>query len=222
VAEMSHQFIDNSLAREIIKSYLLSLVEPNPVNLSAVNEQEVTRANKAIYLANGITAARFNKAPINRSSFLAACFDATYEEPIEHLIIGYGIKYRNTTKVSSLHHVIGDERSVSPTQKMCEAIQRQITQVCKGEVLIFHNHPKWFLNVLMDNFPLASSTDRITATQLKFSWFQFLKTFFGNGDVKLYVGENGFVKEFVLPPFDQLVELYRQYGTPNNSFKAIA
>jgi hypothetical protein len=35
-----------------------------------------------------------------------------------------------------------------------------------------------------------------------------LKNFFGNGDVKFYVGENGFVKEFVFPSFDQLANLY--------------
>jgi len=212
---------DNGLAREVITNFFLSCFEPNPVCFSAVKEAEVARANKAIALASGEIAARFNGGPINRSSFLAACFDTTYEEPIEHLVVGYGNKYRNTTKVSSLHHVVGNEHSVQPTEKIIKTIFTQMTQVNRGEVLIFHNHPKWFLNALLDNVPLASSTDRATARTLKFNWFQFLKGFLGNGDVKFYVGENGYVKEFVLPPFDYLVDLYRKVTTQPNSLAAI-
>jgi len=219
---MIQQDFNEGLAREILKNFLLSCIEPNPINFSNANESEVERAEKALALASGITAARFNAAPINRNSFLAACLDATWEERIEHLIVGYGSKYRNTTKITSLHHVTGDEHSVSPTMKMAEAINKQVTQIPKGEVLIFHNHPAWFLNVLMDNLPLASSTDRVTATQLKFHWFQLLKTFFGTGDIRLYVGENGFVKEFALPPFDLLVDLYRKASIPQTQFLAIS
>lgn len=218
---MSQQLHNNALVREILKNYCLSLFEPNPVNLTAVKELEVTRAKKAINLANGVTAARFNESPINRSSFLAACFEATYDEPIEHLIVGYGFKYRNTTKVSYLHHVIGDKGSVTPTVSISDKMRTHTTEVRRGEVLIFHNHPQWFLNILTDNLPLASSADRTIAAQLKFNSFQLLKSFFGTGDVKLYVGENGYVKEFVLPPFDCLMEFYRQAVAPNDRFKAI-
>lgn len=223
---MSQQFIDTDLAREILKNYLVSLFEPNAINFSSVNECEVRRASKAISLANGVTAARFNKGPVNRNSFLGACLDATCEEPIEHLIVGYGRKYGNTTKIDLLHHVVGDNGSVFTTQKMSEAIRGQLTNVSKGEVVIFHNHPRWFLNGLLDNLPIASSKDRITAAGLKFNWFQLIKNYLGNGDARFYLGENGYVREFRLPPFDQLVELCRlatqtsslRFSNPNNSF----
>jgi hypothetical protein len=218
---MIQQPFNEGLAREILKNYLLSCFEPNPINFSRVTESEVERVSRAITIANGIIAARFNAGPVNRNSFLAACLDATCEESIEHLIVGYGIKYGNTTKVEALHHVTGDKHSVMPTLKMAESINRQVTQTRKGEVLIFHNHPAWFLNALMDNVPLASSTDRVTATNIKFHWFQLLKTFFGTGDVKLYIGENEFVKEFVLPPFDLLIDLYRKTTTPQTQYSAI-
>lgn len=207
---MIEQILNGNLGKEIVKNYLLSLFEPNPVNLSRPNETEVNRVDKAINVATGYKAAVFGLGPVNRSSFLAACYDATHDARIEHLIVGYGTKYRNTTKISHLHHVVGGEHSVTPTQRMLDEIRKQMTEVCKGEVIFFHNHPKWFLNVLMDNLPLASSQDRDTASNLKFNLFQFLKTVFGNGDVRCYVGENGFVKEFVLPPFDKLIELYHQ------------
>lgn len=223
---MNQQFIDSGLAREIVKNYLVSLFEPNVVNFSSVNELEVDRVNKAINIANGTTAARFNNGHVNRSSFLAGCLDVTNEEPIEHLIVGYGIKYRTTTKIASLHHVVGDKGAVNTTQRMSDAIRKQLTEVSKGEVLIFHNHPRWFLNSLLDNLPLASSKDRITATRLKLNWFQLIKNYLGNGDAKFYVGENGFVREFKLPPFDQLLELCRlaiqngslRFSHPNNSY----
>jgi hypothetical protein len=218
---MIQHLIESGLVHEILKNQLLSLFEPNPVSLSAVNESEVERAIKAIDRACGKIGARFNEGSINRNSFLAACLDATCDEKIEHLIVGYGTKYRTTTKVSALHHMIGDKGSVSPTATMASEINRQITKVHKGEVLIFHNHPGWFLNIVLDNLPLASSQDRLVATNLKFNWFQLLKTYFGNGDVKLYVGENGFVKEFKLPPFDLLVDLYRRAAIPRAQFGAI-
>ena len=219
---MTKELFNNDLASEILKNYCLSLFEPNPVNLTAVKEAEVIRAKKAINISNGVRAARFNESPINRSSFLAACFEATYNEPIEHLIVGYGFKYRNTTKVLSLHHVIGNKGSVAPTTTITDMMQRHTTEVHRGEVLIFHNHPQWFLNILTDNLPLASSADRTIGEQLRFNPFQLLKSFFGTGDVKLYVGENGYVQEFVLPPFDRLMELYRQAAISNDKFKAIS
>lgn len=218
---MIQQPFSEGLAREILKNYLLSCFEPNPINFSRINESEVERVGRAITQASGLTAAKFGAGPVNRNSFLAACLDATCDEPIEHLIVGYGIKYGSTTKVEALHHVTGDEHSVMPTLKMAESINRKVTQTRKGEVLIFHNHPAWFLNALMDNVPLASSTDRVTATSLKFHWFQLLKTFFRTGDIKLYVGENGFVKEFVLPPFDLLVSLYKKAATSQSQYSAI-
>lgn len=218
---MIEQLDYSPLAHEIVKNYILSRFEPNPISLPLSNEGDLLKAKRGISIADGNRGARFG-TPVKRSSFLGACLDFTAEESIEHLIVGYGLKHGNTTKIKTLHHVIGDTHSVAPTPTIARAIQYQIFQVPRGEVLIFHNHPKWFLNILMDNLPLASSPDRTIALHLKFNWFQFLKSFFGNGDVKLYVGENNCVKEFSFPPIDYLVELYRKYTATSNSYSAVA
>lgn len=199
----------NNLVAEVAKNWFLSCVEPNPISFSGVDEDDVERVCIGIEKATGEVGGRFNRGAVNRRAFLAGCLDATEGELREHLIVGYGVKYGNTTKVQRLHHVRGDEHSVLPTRIVMSAIEHHIVGASKGEILIFHNHPNWFLNVVTDNLPLASSTDRATAARVKFNPFQFLKNFFGNGDVKFYVGENGFVREFVLPPFDQLADLYR-------------
>lgn len=51
---------------------------------------------------------------------------------------------------------------------------------------------------------MASSADRNWAEALKFNWPQLIRSAFGGGEVRLYVGENDFVKEFKLPPFDRV------------------
>jgi hypothetical protein len=55
-----------------------------------------------------------------------------------------------------------------------------------------------------DNSPIASTTDPETALRMKAHPIPFAKKFFGNGDVKFYLGENGFVREFRLPSIDTI------------------
>lgn len=185
---------------------MLKVFEPNPITFNSIDEDEVAKVRKGIEKASGKTAARF-RTPVNRRSFLAACLDFTSDESVEHLIVGYGIKFRTTTKVDSLHHVTGQEGSVAMTKEIEKLLNDRLFWKAKGEVLIFHNHPKWFLNAITDNLPIASSTDRTTASAMKLHPALFLKNLLGNGDVKFYLGENGFVQEFRIPPFDQLANI---------------
>ena len=194
------------MIEEIVKNSILGMLEPRPIVFNSINEEQVSTVVRGIKLASGEQAARF-RTPVNRRSFLAACLDSTTSDSVEHLIVGYGKKWGTTTKVDSLHHVVGKSNSVLMTEKILELVDRRLFYETKGEVLIFHNHPKWFLNGITDNLPIASSTDRHTASKMKLNPFIFFKNMLGNGDVKFYLGENGFVSEFKLPPFDQILNL---------------
>ncbi len=195
------------LIREVAKNFLLGALEPNPIVFTSKHEQDLARLTRAIGLSGGGPIGRLS-TPVNRNSFLLACHDVTTDESVEHLIVGYGYKHGTTTKVKGIHHVCGEEHHVRPTTAVWNAIWKYTHEIPRGEVLIFHNHCQNFLHVLIDNLPLASSTDRRLSEKLKFNPFQLIKTLFGTGEVRFYVGENGFVKEFKLPPFDRIIELY--------------
>lgn len=194
---------------EVIKNSLLGSLEPNPIVFTSRHEQDLERLVRAISLSGGGPIGRL-KTPVNRNSFLLACHQVTVDEPVEHLIVGYGYKHGTTTKIEGIHHVVGEEHQVRPTQAVWNAIWKYTHEIPRGEVLIFHNHCRNFLHVLIDNLPLASSADRHLSEKLKFNPFQLVKTLFSTGEVKFYVGENGFVKEFKLPPFDRIIELYNR------------
>jgi hypothetical protein len=121
-------------------------------------------------------------------------------------------------QVDCVHRVAGNAGSVMMTDKISEFIDNRLFKDAKGEVLIFHNHPQWFLNAVIDNLPIASSTDRNTVFNLKFNSFQILKRLFGNGDVKFYLGENGFVQEFTLPPCERIIELFSLLNSQQITF----
>jgi hypothetical protein len=194
------------LLREVTKNFLLGAFEPNPIVFTSRHEQDLERLTRAIG-RSGDGPIGLLKSPVNRNSFLLACHDVTTDEAIEHLIVGYGFKHGTTTKIEGIHHVVGEEHHVRPTPAVWNAIWKYTHELPRGEVLIFHNHCRNFLHVLIDNLPLASSTDRHLSEKLKFNPFQLIKTLFGTGEVRFYVGENGFVKEFKLPPFDRIIEL---------------
>jgi hypothetical protein len=49
---------------------------------------------------------------VNRNAFLIGCLEYADDKPEEHLLIGYGFRHGSTTKVESLHHIIGQTGSV--------------------------------------------------------------------------------------------------------------
>lgn len=191
------------VVQELVKNALLSAFEPGPITVPAYNEPELRRAKRVIKRAQG-TSLTCIKTPVKRSSFLGACFDLTDDEYYEHLIVGYGIKHGNTTRIDSVHHIIGEQHSVTPSVEILNTIWQHIQQRRRGEIVIFHNHPQTWLNTLLGNTPLASSADRQWLERLRFHPYQFAKMMLGNGDVLFFVAENGFVKRFSFPSFNRI------------------
>lgn len=146
------------LATEIAESAVLGCLEPKPI--SSCYDDELPRVRKAILRARDGKLARF-RDQVNRNAFLVACRDYAVEKPEEHLLIGYGFRHSSTTKVESLHHVIGGASSVRLPDTVAHAMWNYYGQHEDNELLIFHNHPYNPVNFLLDNLPLASRTDRL-------------------------------------------------------------
>ena len=200
---MLDQIAAHPLFKELVKNSLLSVFEPGPITLPAGDEPDLLRAKRSIKRAQD-TSLTSLKTPVKRSSFLGACLDLTDDEEHEHLIVGYGIKHGNTTRIDSVHHVLGEQHSVRPSVEILNTIWQHIHQRRRGEIIIFHNHPQTWLNTLLDNTPIASSADRRWLERLRFHPYQLAKMLLGNGDVLFFLAENGFVKRFSFPPFDRL------------------
>lgn len=189
-----HHLFDRVL--EIAESALLGSLEPSPI--SVCSEHELPRVRNAILRAHRDGFARFRDV-VNRNSFLLGCRDYTVDSGKEHLLVGYGFRYGSTTRVHSLHHVTGSSSSVCLPADVGHAMWAHYRRHHGNELLVFHNHPCNPLNLLLDNLPLPSRTDRRFLEARALQPEQIVRRLLGGGRIRFYLGENGFVKEFRLP-----------------------
>jgi hypothetical protein len=191
------------LGLEVAESAALSCFEPN--SISCFYADELPRVRKAILRARDGKLARF-RDQVSRNAFLTACGDYADAKPEEHLIIGYGSRHGSTTKVESLHHVIGSAGSVHLPDTVAHAMWDYYRQHERHELLIFHNHPYNPLNFLFDNLPLPSRQDRLFLEARAINPQQIVRALRGQGRARFYLGENGFVREFRLPSVVALLD----------------
>jgi hypothetical protein len=145
------------------------------------------------------TAHQKMKRELTRNQFLRGCLAATEKESVEHLLIGLGDHQGSTTYINTVLHVVGGPSSVSIPASVSSAIQGWMLGEHFAEVIVFHNHPKNALNVLIDNIPLASTTDRQTLLANLLKPEHAIKALMGGGRVRFFLGENGQVREFNTP-----------------------
>ena len=191
---------------ELATAGIVSLFDPNPISWCDQHERDLRRIRPVIERATAETRAEFKK-PVNRNSFLLACLDLTEHEPIEHLIVGYGARHGSTTRITSVHHTIGSQHQVQPSGTMVHTMMNHGSAAPKNELVIFHNHPHNIINLLADNVPLASNTDRKTLENLALNLVQICRLLSGAGRVLFYLGENGFVREFRWPRLETILNL---------------
>ena len=163
--EKGKQVIPNN--HQIIEAVILSCLERNPIDFSKVDDSEVRRVKAAIKRAIDQKGAVFRK-PLTRKHFLCGCLEFTDRLQEEHLVVGYGYRYGNTTDVERVHHVGGEDRRVAIPDYVRADIKRHHFHRSDAEVIIFHNHPRtgnepeWFytLKALLQDLPIASMDDR--------------------------------------------------------------
>lgn len=206
---------------KIVEAIMLACLEPNPITFRRSDESDLQKVKAAIRRGTDVKGAGFRE-PVNRNSFLLACLDFTEVLPEEHLIVGYGYRHGQTTRVERIHHVAGEQRQVSIPTYVREEIQRHHYRRTDAEVIVFHNHPRngtepeWFytLKSMLQDLPVASTDDRRQLQQHAFNPVAFLRQLLRQGRVLFYLGESGFVKEFKLPP---LLPFLEQLNAPASS-----
>jgi hypothetical protein len=72
--------------------------------------------------------------------------------------------------------------------------------------LVFHNHPSNPINALCDNEPWASPQDREVAMNHTAAPAMLMKAFTNGGRTRFYVGENGYVRQFIGPDLFRVLE----------------
>jgi hypothetical protein len=198
----------DAFLNEVLEMGTASLFDPNPIRFTRDHEPGIRPVKKIV--KDG-TAHQEMKRELTRNQFLRGCLAATEKENVEHLIIGLGDHQGPTTYINSVLHVVGGPSSVSIPANVGGAIQGWMQGEHFSEVIVFHNHPRNALNVLFNNIPLASTTDRKTLLANLLKPEHAIKALMGGGRVRFFLGENGQVREFNTP---NLVEYLRQlFGT---------
>jgi hypothetical protein len=197
----------------LVEAIILTCAEKNPVDFQKVAESEVKKVRTAIKRATTKKDATFRN-PVTRKHFLCGCLDFTEKLPEEHLIVGYGYRYRNTTDIERVQHVVGEDRGVAIPDDVRAEIRRHHFHGTDAEVILFHNHPRtgnepeWLytLKSLVQDLPIASNADRTALQHLALNALSILRNLSGQGRVLFYLGESGFVKQFQLPPMLPFLE----------------
>jgi hypothetical protein len=143
---------------------------------------------------------------IPRNAFLAACLELTDGESHEHLIVGFGVRHGSSTFVAEIVRGFGSTGSVSFPQEPQREIAQYVQSGYRNEVLVFHNHPPNLVNLVIDNEPWASPQDRAIAMRHMCDPFTLIKTIANGGRVRFYLGENGYVREFVAADVSRLLK----------------
>jgi len=155
---------------------------------------------------------------ILRNSFLYGCVEFTKDEPVEHLVLGFGKRSGGGTNISEVLHLVGDEGSVAVPPVLIRLIKEHAWKDRSSESIIFHNHPLGALDTIISRSPLASKADRQLMLLIKYlEPFFLLRRVFREGTLRLYVAQHGKVKEIKLPYWKDifdLLEVLKRGGSP--------
>ncbi|MBX3403841.1 MAG: hypothetical protein KF699_10565 [Phycisphaeraceae bacterium] len=198
----------DSVVREVVGSILSKALDPNPVTFKRADEAGLGPVRTGCQKPAG--SLHTFRRELNRNAFLCGCHDFTDEAPVEHLIVGFGFQHGSTTVVESMAHAIGTEGAVSIPDHVAAAIRQYVQKEHANEVLLFHNHPRNPINIVFDNTPLPSGTDRRTLVSFHSDLKVLGKALMGGGRVRFYIGENGFVQEFRTPDLLPVLERLAQ------------
>jgi len=201
-----------SFVRELIGTLVSKGFDPNPVAFKPSDETGTGPVRTGCLKPHG-ELHNFRRQ-VNRNAFLRGCLDFTDDAPVEHLIVGFGFKRGSTTIVDQMAHTVGTEGAVSIPDHIARAITAHVQQKHANEVLLYHNHPRNPINVVFDNTPLPSGTDRRTLVSFHSDVTVLGKALMGGRRVRFYIGENGFVQEFRSPDLLSLLESMTARANP--------
>lgn len=201
-----------SIVRELLGTLVSKGLDPNPVVFKPADEAGIGPVRTGCLKPRGEL--HSFRRQLNRNAFLCGCLDVTDEAPVEHLIVGFGFRYGSTTVVEQMAHAVGTQNAVSIPEHIAKAITTHVQRDHANEVVLYHNHPRNPMNVVFDNTPLPSGTDRRTLVSFHSDVTVIGKALMGGGRVRFYIGENGFVQEFRSPDVLFLLESITARANP--------
>jgi hypothetical protein len=152
------------------------------------------------------------KKTIIRNRFLYNCAEFTQFEPIEYLIVGYGKKRGVGTDIKHIQINIGERDTVGIPKTIEKNIEKWSNKDLKNEIIIFHNHPRYWLNVMFST-PLPSGTDRDAMLAHKFNLSYIARTLYlKGGGIRFYLSDNFKVNEFRIPRVKTIIEGLKSIG----------
>lgn len=196
---------------DLLDAVASSTLDANPIGFRPQDEDGVEPVAQA---CRGLSQVVMFDEPLNRNAFLCGCLDLLEHQPIEHLIVGFGHRQGSTTKVRGLAHVVGQAGQVSIPGWVVTAARKTFASDFKAEVLWLHNHPMNGMNRVLDNAPIASVQDRKTLVNSTFEPTAITKLIASGGQMRFYVVENGFVREFTTPPVVTVARGVHRWLTP--------
>ncbi|MBI5487426.1 MAG: hypothetical protein HY905_08850 [Deltaproteobacteria bacterium] len=193
----------DGFVRELLAAAVSAHFDPGPIRFTQADEAGVRVVRDAcVHGAGSVVRLR---RPLNRNAFLLGCFNVTAGAPVERVIAGFGWRKGSTTTVAAVATWTGSAGAVGIPRSFLSDAQGYFLQDRANEVILYHNHPANVVNALFDNEPLASGTDRATLVNLHQNPLVLVKTLFGGGRFRFYLGENGYVREFRMPDILRLL-----------------
>lgn len=195
----------NQLLRELLDARVASAFDPNPVRFTPAGEKGVIPVQQVLSRPPGLRHSL--RRPLARNTFLCGCLDSTALVATEHLIVGFGRRRGSTTWIADIRYELGNATSVCVPPTLNSEIDGFLAADLQNEVIVFHNHPPNLLNILFDNAPLASSRDRDSLLKMRYlEPYVALRALLGHGNIRFFLGENGFVREFRTPDLRDVAE----------------
>ncbi len=100
--------------RDLLDAGLSSLSDPRPIDFREADEVGVRPVRSPCQATAGEPVRLRHE--LNRNAFLCGCLDFTENEPIEHLIAGFGRHHGRTTRIEAVAHRLGsaDQVDIGP------------------------------------------------------------------------------------------------------------
>lgn len=188
---------EGGLWESLLSSAISQIADPAPIRLT---DRDFVRGRTLVTKCRRRAGDNLHlRTAIPRNAFLAACLELTAEESREHLLAGFGVRRGSSTLVARVAHRLGNASSVSFPPELQREIVSYVQSGHRNEVLVFHNHPSNPINALCDNEPWASPQDRQVAMKHAAAPAMLIKTLTNGGRTRFYIGENGYVRQFIGP-----------------------
>lgn len=202
------QLTDLWLSKELVKR-----VDKAPIRST---KKQIRDGRRIARWLRGITRGQLTRLPAIacRTSFLVAAADHVDSAATEFLVVGFGTKNRDRTKVEDVLVLQGDASRVPVPPQLAELVFGALAEGRYTEVVLVHNHPdnifRELKNWLLGPKNLPSGQDR----SLRLGWHTraaFIRAQVPHpASLRFYLIENGKVCEFGgFSLFDLLRELSR-------------